>query len=300
MFWVVKPGLAVGTPDQGWETPLHKAVSEGNALMVSALIAAGCDLESEFFRHTNSLDVDWSKRDVPRHRETALIAAIRTQNLEIMQLLLAAGANPSQNKSIQKDVSPLETVLRWFMNSDALKLLLAAGADLKYAANNYFPAHHDVSILSFGIHFKPDGDMHAQDAAAAEMTRCLIKAGVRNSVDINGAFKTAILQGYRIILGPLLEAGADLEAGIEFSENPPNGPHDDILPRGSKKWARTHRYLKKVKEAGGYENLVATYRRVLTAPESALAKFIEFRLGRAAPHDVVAKVLEFWKPPGGP
>ena len=127
------------------------------------------------------------------------------------------------------------------------------------------------------------------------MVRRLIEAGARNPADISLAFEIAMDHHldcgyfYRSVLGPLLEAGADLEAGIRIAKTFTG-------------WSKnsSYRYLKKVKEAGGYENLVATYRRVLTAPESALAKFIEFRLGRAAPHDVVAKVLEFWKPPGGP
>ncbi|KAH8056508.1 transferase [Aureococcus anophagefferens] len=51
--------------------------------------------------------------------------------------------------------------------------------------------------------------------------------------------------------------------------------------------------------AGGYDQLVRTYRRVLTAPRSCLVKYLEFRFGRPAPADLVPSVLEFWKPPGG-
>ena len=307
-FWVTLPSPYVGETEGGWETLLHKAAFAGNAPIVSALIAAGCDLESEFIREDeDDLRSCIDKESSPASRETALGAAIRVRNLEVMRLLLAAGANPNHLDGPAPGYhggTLLGGLLLWFTDVDALKLLLEAGADVEYAADRWRqhngPTGDLSSILEFFDLVIPYGPEDAQNAAAAAMTRCLIKAGVRNSVDINGAFKTAILQGYRIILGPLLEAGADLEAGIEFSENPPSGPHDDILPRGSKKWARTHRYLKKVEEAGGYENLVATYRRVLTAPESALAKFIEFRFGRTAPHDVLAKVLEFWKPPGGP
>ncbi|KAK7249541.1 hypothetical protein SO694_0038105 [Aureococcus anophagefferens] len=52
--------------------------------------------------------------------------------------------------------------------------------------------------------------------------------------------------------------------------------------------------------AGGYENLVRTYRRVLTAPHGCLTRYLRRRFGRDAPHDIAARVLEFWKPPGGP
>ncbi|KAH8092925.1 transferase [Aureococcus anophagefferens] len=59
------------------------------------------------------------------------------------------------------------------------------------------------------------------------------------------------------------------------------------------------RYMDRVQAAGGYDQLVRTYRRVLTAPRSCLVKYLEFRFGRPAPADLVPSVLEFWKPPGG-
>ncbi|KAH8071405.1 transferase [Aureococcus anophagefferens] len=52
------------------------------------------------------------------------------------------------------------------------------------------------------------------------------------------------------------------------------------------------RYLKKVNAAGGYENLVRTYRRVLTAPRGCLTRYLRQRFGRDAPHDVALRVLE--------
>ena len=60
------------------------------------------------------------------------------------------------------------------------------------------------------------------------------------------------------------------------------------------------RYLDKLAAAGGYENLVRTYRQVLTAPRGCLTRHLRQRFGRDAPHDVAVLVLEFWKPPGGP
>jgi hypothetical protein len=59
------------------------------------------------------------------------------------------------------------------------------------------------------------------------------------------------------------------------------------------------RYMDRVQEAGGYDQLVLTYRRVLTAPRSCLVKYLELRFGRPAPADLVPVVLGFWKPPGG-
>ena len=59
------------------------------------------------------------------------------------------------------------------------------------------------------------------------------------------------------------------------------------------------RYMDRVQAAGGYDQLVRTYRRVLTAPRSCLVQYLELRFGRPAPADLVPVVLEFWKPPGG-
>ena len=61
------------------------------------------------------------------------------------------------------------------------------------------------------------------------------------------------------------------------------------------------RYVDKLAAAGGYENLVRTYREVLTAPRrGCLTRYLRQRFGRDTPHDVAVHVLEFWKPPGGP
>ena len=72
-----------------------------------------------------------------------------------------------------------------------------------------------------------------------------------------------------------------------------------LIPR-TKERADSWRYLDKVVAAGGYEHLVRTYRRVLTAPRGCLTRYLRQRFGRDAPHDVAVHVLEYWKPPGGP
>ena len=64
--------------------------------------------------------------------------------------------------------------------------------------------------------------------------------------------------------------------------------------------ASSWRYIDKVVAAGGYEHLVRTYRRVLTAPRGCLTRYLRQRFGRDAPHDVAVHVLAFWKAPGGP
>lgn len=62
---------------------------------------------------------------------------------------------------------------------------------------------------------------------------------------------------------------------------------------------RAWRYARKLVDAGGYEAFVQIYRRVLTAPRSAITRFLKNKFGRGAPPGVAAIILAFWKPPGG-
>ena len=91
----------------------------------------------------------------------------------------------------------------------------------------------------------------------------------------------------RHILGMLLRAGAtiDLDALRDHNFIGLNFP--------------TWRYARKLVDAGGYEAFVQIYRRVLTAPHSAITRFLKNKFGRGAPPGVAAIILDFWKPPGG-
>ena len=91
----------------------------------------------------------------------------------------------------------------------------------------------------------------------------------------------------RHILGMLLRAGAtiDLDALRDHNFIGLNFP--------------TWRYARKLVDAGGYEAFVQIYRRVLTAPRSAITRFLKNKFGRGAPPGVAAIILAFWKPPGG-
>ena len=92
----------------------------------------------------------------------------------------------------------------------------------------------------------------------------------------------------RHILGMLLRAGATIDLDAlrdhrrDFGDNAP-----------------TWRYARKIVDAGGYEAFVQIYRRVLTAPRSAITRFLKNKFGRGAPPGVAAIILAFWKPPGG-
>ena len=132
----------------------------------------------------------------------------------------------------------------------------------------------------------------AAEVGADETIRRLLAFGadVNNDRGAYGPPLRAALEyhGERRTLAVLLKAGAT----IDMEEL-------DLIPSDRRR-AGGWRYIDKVVAAGGYEHLVRTYRRVLTAPRGCLTRYLRQRFGRDAPHDVVVHVLEYWKPPGGP
>jgi len=112
-----------------------------------------------------------------------------------------------------------------------------------------------------------------------------LRLDVQDEAPDSSRFGTSIDR--RHILGMLLRAGAtiDLDALRDHQNFGDNAP--------------TWRYARKLVDAGGYEAFVQIYRRVLTAPRSAITRFLKNKFGRGAPPGVAAIVLDFWKPPGG-
>jgi hypothetical protein len=119
--------------------------------------------------------------------------------------------------------------------------------------------------------------------------KVLLDAGADPSQDLS----VAVECGHRDCLGPLLRAGATFDDEL-YGE----------FPNPTEEQAPAIRYLKRVQDAGGYDQLVQKYRRVLSAPQSCLSWYLRFhceiRFGLGAfPTDLVTLVLEFWKPPSG-
>ena len=270
------------------ETLLHKAAAAGNTSMGAALLAAGsvdrADGDGDFALHVAGANGhveiarllvnaggDVNVRDV--HDNTPLHLAAYGGHAELVRFLLSAGANV--NCVDEDGDTPLHDAARHKHGAEVMRLLLEAGCkvDVKDLAG-YEPLH--VAALN----------------GADETIRCLLAFGADvNSVGgslgtpINAALEHS---GERSTLAVLLEAGAT----IDMEEL------NLILP--AERRADLWRYLDKVVAAGGYEHLVRTYRRVLTAPRGCLTRYLRQRFGRDAPHDVAVHVLEYWKPPGGP
>ena len=242
-------------------TLLHKAAEDGDVSMVEAALAVGCE-------------VDVNRSDGP----SALDIAAAGGRVDVMRVLLDAGANPNRSEDRGRCWTPL-FYAAYEGRVDALRVLLEAGADVM---------HVDFSE-STALHV-------AARRGHPAAIHVLLDAGA--SVDATDyhadtPLDDALRHSFRNCLGPLLQAGATLDENrltrIERKE------------RNASAW----RYIERVQAAGGYDQLVQTYRHVLTAPQSCLSWFLKFhceiRFGLGAfPHDLVPLVLAFWKPPGGP
>ena len=289
----------VNQADEDGDTLLHTAAREGNTSMVAALLAMG------------GVDRADAAEDYALHE------AVVHGYVEVARLLIDAGGDA--NVVDADSYTPLH-LAAYDGHVEIGRLLIAAGADIHYEDRcGCTPVFHTTYedraevarlLLEAGARTDvkdEDGEGVLHKAAlygANETIKCLLSFGAEVNVMTDSArpwtpLYYALQAGTRRTLALLLGAGAIVDL-----DNLKDLPRD-MNPDGSTTSSRKHRrsawrYIDKVVAAGGYENLVRTYRRVLTAPRGCLTRYLRQRFGRDAPHDVAARVLEFWKPPGGP
>jgi ankyrin repeat protein len=277
-------------------TPLHLAGGAGHAGVIRQLLSHGADI--------NSVD---SNGQTPLHGMMGCACE------ESVRMLLKAGADV--HRADRWGDTPLHYAAR---SNEAVttRLLLEAGADPNGADDQGWTALHHA------VYRRPNA------FGGEEIIQCLIKAGGDvNRVDEQGRspLDNAVLYGRRSCLWILLRAGATVDMAKLLLEVQPDAftdankyarefpspgiPTDGgdsetklrIFKQESSHISSAFRYVDKLAAAGGYENLVRTYRQVLTAPRrGCVTRYLRQRFGRDAPHDVAVLVLEFWKPPGGP
>ena len=288
----------VNQADEDGDTLLHTAAREGNTSMVAALLAMG--------------GVD----QADACGDYALHEAVGNGHVEVARLLIDGGGDP--NVGDVDGYTPLHDVA-FPGHVEVARFLIAAGANIHYEdSRGCTPLFHttyndcvEVARLLLEAGARTDvkdenGWQVLHKAAlcgANETVKCLLSFGAEvNALDTEGRtplYCALQSHGTRRTLALLLGAGAIVDLG-SLKDVPrevnPNGATTLSRKRHRSKW----RYIDKVVAAGGYENLVRTYRRVLTAPRGCLTRYLRQRFGRDAPHDVAARVLEFWKPPGGP
>ena len=248
--------------------------------MVQALLAVGASADFEN-------ESGW----------TALQFASQNGRAECVRLLLEAGADANNMGAMLQESDehlypPLLLAARCGHGSTkCMGYLLKWGAHVDQICEYGMSALHHAAESGF----KREVEYLIRAGANVNLLTTLPEhADVFGTQEGKSAFMLALdshryvnLLENRHILGMLLRAGAtiDLDALRDHRDFGLNVP--------------TWRYARKLVDAGGYEAFVQIYRRVLTAPRSAITRFLKNKFGRGAPPGVAAIVLDFWKPPGG-
>jgi ankyrin repeat protein len=125
---LVEKGADVNAKAEGGYTPLHVASGLRNTSMVSFLLSKGAD--------PNAVD---------KHG-TPLTAAVLQGHLEIVRLLLKAGANPDIPGELGRPIDMIHWAANWYPEHDAIfSALIEARADVKPGAKGNNPLYSAVS-----------------------------------------------------------------------------------------------------------------------------------------------------------
>lgn len=187
--------------------PLLRATSDGDVEMVRGLLALDASM------------------DTTSTGETALHEAVKADELEIMRLLLTAGADPNA-----QDVDMYGTL--WFARTtEAVQILLESGVDVhlvdemgREALQNHTDTEIQAQLISAGCFVNPPDTTYgtpmirACDKGSLEQVKFLLTQGA----EINAATswgKTALMEACEHNFSPcvqaLLAAGAGVEAHDE-------------------------------------------------------------------------------------
>ena len=260
----------------GGNTPLHEAVEKGDAEIVKILVAAGADVNAEGFMSRTPLSLateegateimqillgpgldagtstdgeDEEAASAPPMGSEALFAAIENDDVEMVRLLVEAGADVNAAEGFGGNTPLHEAVEKG--DTEIVKILVAAGADVEAEG---FMSRTPLSlaaeegateIIQILLGPGPDAGTSADDedkeAASAppmgsealftaienddvEMVRLLVEAGA----DVNAAegfggntpLHEAVEKGDAEIVKILVAAGADVEAEGFMSRTP--------------------------------------------------------------------------------
>ena len=102
---------------------LHYFTQSDNEIIITQLIAAGCDVNSK-----------------NRYGETPLMSAIESNNLKVAKILLDTGAM-HLNTNFNEDFGPLHIAV-WYGYADMIKILLESGADVNVVDEEYSSPLH--------------------------------------------------------------------------------------------------------------------------------------------------------------
>ena len=287
-------------PDGDWpnddelsKSLLHVAAETGDAPMVQALLAVGASADFEN-------ESGW----------TALQYASGNKHAECVRLLLEAGADANYmgetiraSGEIWYPPLCLAAGVRRIGSTECIGHLLKCGARIDQTCDEGLSALHHAAESGFKLEveylIRAGANVNLLTASPEHERLCFREEGksaftLALSPLVDLEINEAPLGEYierRHILGMLLRAGATIDLDA-LRDHQDFGLNDFLnVP--------TWRYARKIVDAGGYEAFVQIYRRVLTAPRSAITRFLKNKFGRGAPPGVAAIVLDFWKPPGG-
>jgi hypothetical protein len=157
---LLESGVRIGHYDKNDITPLFQASSDGNAPIVKALIEAGAkvdELNEYYLFDDNDLmlaenDANYEFSESSTDLSTALYIACANDKIDVVKLLLKAGANPDIPNS--KGTTPL-SISTQHGNIFIIKSLLAANADVNKAdMDSRTPLYYARKNLEqFGLHF---------------------------------------------------------------------------------------------------------------------------------------------------
>ena len=260
----------------GGNTPLHEAVEQGDAEIVKILVAAGADVNAEGFMSRTPLTLateegateimqillgpgpeagtsadgeDKEAASVPPMGSEALFTAIENDDVEMVRLLVEAGADVNAAEGFGGNTPLHEAVEKG--DAEIVKILVAAGADVEAEG---FMGRTPLSLaaeegateimlilLGPGPDAGTSADGEDKEAASVppmgsealftaienddvEMVRLLVEAGA----DVNAAegfggntpLHEAVEKGDAEIVKILVAAGADVEAEGFMSRTP--------------------------------------------------------------------------------
>jgi len=222
-------GAQIDLADPDGTTPLILALMNGHFDMARALIDAGADVKLWDWWGQTPLYMAVDLDTLPTGARVELPALDHATALDIMQALIASGADPnarlklrppfrmvSQDRqsdpSIDIGVTPLFRAAK-AADVPAMKLLLAAGAIVDMP--NIFGQTPLMMACGIGRGNNPTRGGHQTEAQAIEAARLLLAAGANvNARSATGEtpLHGAAIKGFSQLVAVLAAAGANLDA----------------------------------------------------------------------------------------
>lgn len=278
--------------DVDLDEPRRKWMNDLLASMVTVLLAHEDLIPAELVQRTLVAEADPDLPDgFQLFQEGKLLhMAARDGNVSMAAAVLALGEDVDAldgNPEFWRYANTPLFIAAAKGHVDVMRVLIEACAE--FATYAWDAGINNLKVLKTALHLAA---RHGQPIAIQVLLDAGMVVNDRAFDSNNTPLEDALSEGHRNCIAPLLRAGAtfDVEKLARMRS---------IALSGGRSNGSAWRYMERVQEAGGYDQLVLTYRRVLTAPRSCLVKYLELRFGRPAPADLVPSVLEFWKPPGG-